>query len=164
MATSRSAAAEISRIEHVQDKRTVVSYRQLVSNMRAQEEKLMELCGKPYLPGSARDWREQGCRHGVLRRPKDGVPGAGTVVNWPHDFLGDVRQALVRIDLPEGRWGASDKAVLAYLKRARPKLGRNADLRDRDGNDIFTELFLHNTPLGPRETLESTRPKLDAWA
>ena len=156
-------------IEHVHDKRTVVSYRQLVANMRAQDAKLTEAYGQPYLPGSARDWREQGCRHGVLRRPKNGVPGAGTVVNWPKDFAGDVRQALVRIDLPEGRWGKSDKAVLAYLKVARPHLGRNEYLLDADKNDIFTEAFLHNTPLGHdrhgwvRE-LDYRRPQLDAWA
>jgi hypothetical protein len=156
-------------IEHVHDKRTVVSYHQLVANMRAQDAKLTEAYGQPYLPGSARDWREQGCRHGVLRRPKNGVPGAGTVVNWPKDFAGDVRQALVRIDLPEGRWGKSDKAVLAYLKVARPHLGRNEYLLDADKNDIFTEAFLHNTPLGHdrhgrvRE-LDYRRPQLDAWA
>lgn len=149
-------------IEHVQDKRTEVSYRQLVANMRAQEAKLNELFGRPYLPGSARDWMNQGCKHGVLRRPKNGVPGAGTVVNWPHDFCSDVRQALVRIDMPEGRWGASDKAVLAYLRKARPILGRNEYLLE-DGVDIFTEKFLHTTPLGPRQTLEYTRPQLDAW-
>ena len=70
---------------------------------------------------------------------------------------------MVRIDLPEGRWGASDKAVLAYLRRARPILGRNEYLLDAEKNDIFTEKFLHTTPLGPRQTLDYVRPKLDAW-
>ena len=162
-ALSRRKICRRKPIEHVQAKRTEVSYRQVVANMRAEADALTQLYGQPYLPGSARDWEAHGCKHGHLRRPKKGVPGVGTVVNWPHDFCSDVRQGLVRIDLPEGRWGASDRAVLAYLRRARPILGRNEYLLDAEKNDIFTEKFLHTTPLGARQTLAYTRPQLDAW-
>ena len=85
-------------------------------------------------------------------------------MNWPHDFVAEVRCAILCIDMPDGHWGASNKAVLAYLKRARP-LWKPQDLIDRGTRqDIFTEKFLHTTPLGPRQELEYTKPQLDAWA
>jgi hypothetical protein len=159
-------------IDHVQSRRTEVCYRQIVADLRASSEK------EGHDAGSAVDYISKGCKHGILRRPKDGVPGEGSVVEWPRAFLQDITHAITRVgiscsakSIDFAHFGpVLAPAVKAYVKKARLKYYSQAVLPPN-----FDEAFLHHTPLGVSTTFgverrsdlrpaQVHRRQMDAWA
>lgn len=149
-------------IEHVQTRRTEVSYRQIIANLRV--EKTMAA-----LAGSAADYIAKGFPQGGLRRASKGVPGKGSEVKWPTGFVQDLHAAIVRCEISYDVRKADfanfgpilAPAVMKYVRQAR-SLWYSKRLIPQE----FGIRFLHCTPLGEGEdnALTYTEPVLDAWA
>ena len=149
-------------IEHVQTRRTEVSYRQIIANLRAEKAMVP-------LAGSAADYIAKGFPQGGLRRASKGVPGKGSEVKWPTGFVQDLQAAIVRCEISYDVRKADfanfgpilAPAVMKYVRQAR-SLWYSRQLIPQE----FGIRFLHCTPLGEGEdnALTYTEPVLDAWA
>ena len=142
-------------IEHRNDGKVAISFRQMVANLRADN-------AEPKLPGSAQDWIDHDFDPKYLRKTPSAAQQQnnqkGAKVDWWKKLVEEVNFFVCRsgVDWRDGpagdfnNFGKRSAEVRRYVGQARGKGSTAGALvgSKKDLQELMTEKFMHETPLG----------------